>query len=92
MSIQPPHATPQKTYLIYAWFGALIGLALALQLPPSLQRIFVSTPRLVEVFFLIITLCLFAGLLRRTGHEKVICGLCALLGFISTSITVSLVV
>ena len=91
MSIQPPRAASQRIYLIYAWVGALVGLALALQLPPSLQRIFISAPRLVEGLYLIIALCLFAGLLRRTGHEKGICGLCALLGLISTSITVSLV-
>ena len=91
MSIQPLRAASQKTYLIYAWGGALAGLALALQLPSSLQRIFISTPRLVECLYLIVALCLCAGLLKRTGHEKVICVLCALLGLISTSITVSLV-
>lgn len=91
MSIQPLRAASQKTYLIYAWVGALVGLVLALQLPPSLQRIVISTPRLVEGLYLMIVLCLFAGPLKRTGNEKVICGLCALLGLISTSITVSLV-
>jgi hypothetical protein len=92
MSIQPPHASRQKTYLIYAWVGALVGLVLALQLPPSLQRIYFSTPRLVEgLCLLTAAVCLLAGLAKWTGHEKVICGFYTLLGLISTCLTGSLV-
>lgn len=91
MSIQPPHTASQKTYLIYAWVGALAGLALALQLPPSFQHILTLASWPVKGPYLMIALCFFAVLLRRTSKEKVICGLCVLLGVISTSITVLLV-
>jgi hypothetical protein len=91
MNIERPRTTPQKTYLIYAWVGALAGLALTLWLPSPLRSTFISLSQHLESASIAIALCLSAALGRRIWPERVRQGLCVLLGFISTSVTVSLV-
>jgi hypothetical protein len=91
MNIERPRTTPQTIYLLYAWAGALAGLALILWLPSALQSTFISISQHIECASVAIAFCLFAVLHKRIWPSKVKGSLCILLGFISTTLTVSLV-
>jgi hypothetical protein len=91
MSIERPRTTRQRIYLVYAWVGALTGLALTLGLPLPLQNTFIFMSRHLASASVVIALCIFAVLAKRSCPERVRQGLCVLLGFLSASLTVSLV-
>jgi hypothetical protein len=88
MNIERP---PQKIYLACAWAGALACLALAVWLPSPLRGSFISMSQHLESMFVAIVLCLLAVLAQHIWPERVRQSLCILLGFLSTTLTISLV-